>query len=226
MLHSYLNFYKRTSWLCALVFMLYGPNLKAQVLLNEGFESTTFPPTGWSKTTTGATGVDWVRTTTAGQPAGTSNCTGTASLGAARSPFTGTPGVGYLITSAIAIPTSATTTLTICERDIFNDGPWPSTFSVRVSTTTNAIASFTTTLFSRNDDLTNSYTSRSINLTAYAGQTIYLAFVHDNNDGTTWVIDNINVTAVAAAPEINLLGTDNSSIATGTTTTSTTNGTN
>lgn len=197
MLHSYLNLYKRTSWLWALIVILFGTNVKAQALLNEGFEGATFPPTGWTRTTTGNAGVQFNRTTSSALTAGTNNCTGTPSAGAAFSDYTPTAGTGYLITPQLNIPASPNvTTLTFCERGRYNDGPWPSTYSVRVSTTGNAPANFTNILFTRNDDATINYNNRSLNLSSFAGQSIYIAFVHENNDGSGWVIDNVNVTAV------------------------------
>ncbi len=224
MLHSYLNFYKKTSWLLTLIIVLSGTSIKAQVLLNEGFEGTTFPPTGWSVTDNGTSyGTNWARSTstTAG-----ANCTGTSSgVAYCQWSASGATRQGWLITSAIAVPTLATTTLTFCDRESFTTD-YGSTFSVRVSTTTNAPASFTTTVYSRAEIPSTAYNQRTIDLTAYAGQTIYLAFVNTNNDGDGWRVDNVNVTAVAAAPEINLQGTDNSTITTGTTTTAVANGTN
>jgi hypothetical protein len=229
MLYSYLNFYKKTSWIYALAFLLCGTSLKAQVLLNEGFEGTTFVPTGWSSGHAVISGTGTpptiVRITT---PTAGAGCTGT-SVGAARI-NDGPSGLtldSYLATPAISVPTLATTTLTFCERERYG-AAYGSIFSVRVSTspitTSNVVGA--TVLYSRPENGLATFSSRTVDLTAYAGQTIYLAFVNNNTFGDAWTLDNINITAVAAAPEINLLGTDNSSIATGTTTTSTTNGTN
>jgi hypothetical protein len=207
--------------------MLSGTSIKAQVLLNEGFEGTTFPPTNWSVqgVSYGAT-TPWTRstTTTAG-----ANCTGTSS-GVAYSQWSpsGSPSgtQAWLITPSITVPASATVTLTFCDRESFTSTEDPaSTFTVRVSTTTNALASFTNTVFTRNEVNVTTYNQRTVDLSAYAGQTIYLAFVHQNSFGDGWRVDNVNVTAVVNPPEINLLGTDNSTITSGTTTTATANGT-
>ncbi|KOY85326.1 hypothetical protein AD998_03390 [bacterium 336/3] len=231
MLHSYLNFYKKTSWLLTLIIVLSGTSIKAQVLLNEGFEGTTFVPTGWSSgnalvsgTGTGSS-TYFTRITT---PTAGAGCTGT-STGAAQIRYGITTGTldSYLATPSLVIPAGgASTSLTFCETEQYT-GSFGSVFSVRVSTspiTTSNVGS-ATVVYTRNENNGTTYTSRTVDLTSYAGQTIYLAFVNRNLDGDTWRLDNINVTAILP-PDINVLGTDNSSIATGTTTTSVTNGTN
>ena len=68
-------------------------------------------------------------------------------------------------------------------------------YSVYVSTTGNSVGSFTSIpLYSVTLSSTN-YTQRSVDLSAYAGQTIYIAFRH-NTSGQNWLlIDDITVTA-------------------------------
>jgi len=67
-------------------------------------------------------------------------------------------------------------------------------YDVLISTTTNDIAAFTTTLLAVSPDSTNEYIQNIVDLTPYAGQPIYLAFHHhDSYDQNYLVIDDIEV---------------------------------
>ena len=54
-------------------------------------------------------------------------------------------------------------------------------YDVVLSTTTADTAAFTTTLLSVDPDSTNNYVQKSVNLAAYAGQEVYIAFHHHNS---------------------------------------------
>jgi len=67
-------------------------------------------------------------------------------------------------------------------------------YDVMISTTTNDIASFTTTLLSVSPDSVNDYVQKMVNITAYAGQEIYIAFHHhDSYDQAYLIIDDIEL---------------------------------
>ena len=68
-------------------------------------------------------------------------------------------------------------------------------YSVYVSTTGNNVANFTATPVFTTTLTTTDYTQRSIDLSPYAGQNIYVAFRHNNSsDAYGLLLDDINVT--------------------------------
>lgn len=69
----------------------------------------------------------------------------------------------------------------------FRDG-----YQVKVSTTGKDIASFTNNLLTIGQELTT-WTTRSLNLDAFVGQTIYFAFRNNSNDKYLLYMDNIRV---------------------------------
>ena len=110
------------------------------------------------------------------------------------------PADRWLVTPPITIPMSATnTTLTFKARsfDIF---PRQDGFKLKISTTTNSKSSFTTILLvvpNTPNTLLENVTNTSVNLTSYAGQTIYLAWIDDFENGNILAIDDIDVSANA-----------------------------
>lgn len=68
-----------------------------------------------------------------------------------------------------------------------------STYTIRVSTTSQTdINSFTIVDTQTESDFTIEMTTRTVDLSAYVGQTIYIAFVLENNKGDSWAIDGID----------------------------------
>lgn len=83
------------------------------------------------------------------------------------------------------------------------DGNFPDGYKVKVSTTGNALADFTDEIFAINAEIPGVFTSRSADLDAYVGQTIYIAFHHDANDKFVLAFDNIKV-AVKQAKDVSM----------------------
>jgi hypothetical protein len=74
---------------------------------------------------------------------------------------------------------------------------FPDGYEVRVSTTGDAVTDFTDVIYSTTAAESGGFTTRYASLTAYAGQTIYVAFRNNSNDMDLLYIDNI---ATYAAP--------------------------
>ncbi|HOZ51054.1 MAG TPA: choice-of-anchor J domain-containing protein [Chitinophagaceae bacterium] len=70
----------------------------------------------------------------------------------------------------------------------YNDG-----FKVRISTTTNAYTSFTAAPLLTVAAENTTWTTHAIDLSAYAGQTVYIAFVNDNFDKNRLHLDNVKL---------------------------------
>ena len=97
----------------------------------------------------------------------------------------------WLITPAIEVPSDADgLALTWKATGASYDG-YNTHLTVRLSTTSTDTASFSTVLF--NNDLPDAWNSYSASLDSYAGETIYVAFIHDsyNDDGPS--IDSVQV---------------------------------
>ncbi len=97
----------------------------------------------------------------------------------------------WLITPAIEVPSDADgLALTWKATGASYDG-YNTHLTVRLSTTSTDTASFSTVLF--NNDLSDAWNSYSASLDSYAGETIYVAFIHDsyNDDGPS--IDSVQV---------------------------------
>ncbi|HNT78295.1 MAG TPA: M4 family metallopeptidase, partial [Anaerolineae bacterium] len=143
----------------------------AIVGLSEGFESTTFPPTGWARFR-GVNGLgtvqDWVRTATA-----------YAGSGAAYVQYenvTGGLAQDWLVTPQVR-PTAGSSTLSFYMRQTYGTN-YGSTYTIRVSTNSQTThGDFTTVQTYAEGDFTTTYQQFTVDLSAYVDQDIYIAFV-------------------------------------------------
>ena len=72
-------------------------------------------------------------------------------------------------------------------------------YSVYVSTTGSSPADFTTQVYSTTISTPRTWTQRTVNLSAYAGQQIHIAFRHHNCSNQYWLfIDDVSITRTAA----------------------------
>ncbi|MDN3677855.1 choice-of-anchor J domain-containing protein [Flavobacterium paronense] len=108
------------------------------------------------------------------------------------------PADRWLVSPAIAIPSNATNTLLTFKARCFDIFPRQDGFKLKIATTNNLKNSFTTNLLSvpntPNTLLINT-AKTSVNLSTYAGQTIYLAWVDDFENGNILAIDDIDISA-------------------------------
>ncbi|MBP5710360.1 MAG: choice-of-anchor J domain-containing protein [Bacteroidales bacterium] len=100
----------------------------------------------------------------------------------------------WLITDAIAIP-AISYPITLSWWDAAQDPNYPKDYyEVYISTTGNTIADFTDTAVFTKTLTTSTWTNETLDLSAYAGQNIYIAFVHTNcYDWFIMKIDDIEV---------------------------------
>ncbi|MBC8882696.1 choice-of-anchor J domain-containing protein [Flavobacterium piscinae] len=69
-----------------------------------------------------------------------------------------------------------------------------SEYTIRVSTTSQTdISSFTIVNTQTEADLPFTMSEKLVDLSAYEGQSIYIAFVMTNDDGDNWAVDNVNM---------------------------------
>ncbi|QYJ68401.1 choice-of-anchor J domain-containing protein [Flavobacterium litorale] len=165
----------------------------------EDFEAVTFPPTCWT-TFIGTNGLgtidNWQRIT---------SDTYDGSAGTAYVAFEDVSGGNaedWLVTPPVALPnTDGTIELKFQEAQDF-DASYGTEYYVRIATNNPTDpASYTDIITYGESDLpsleTGTYAERTIDLTAYEGQTVYIAFVMIQNNGDSWSIDNVSITETA-----------------------------
>ncbi len=155
----------------------------------EGFESGTLP-TGWLAIDNDGDNFNWINIVEQGY--GFDPYEGSGAMTSAS--YDNTVGVlypdNYLITPAIQIGANS---LLSWYHDAQDPG-WPNDFYyVKVSTTGTNIADFTETVWS--GTTSSEWQSVSASLSAFAGETVYIAFQHTNCSDNFWMkIDNVSVT--------------------------------
>lgn len=95
----------------------------------------------------------------------------------------------WMVSPAITLPAG---TNTLYWHAKASDPLYPDGYRVLISTTGNAVANFTTTLLTVPAEATT-WQNKSINLSSYAGQTVYIAFQNNSNDQFLLSIDNVHV---------------------------------
>ena len=104
----------------------------------------------------------------------------------------------WLISPSIAIPSQGAT-LSFWVR-VYG---YPEPIEVLVSTTGNAVANFTGAALLSQTITSDTYTEYTVNLSAYAGQNIYIAFAHRNVTDQYWLmLDDVTVFANPTGPTI------------------------
>jgi|GEM_PF-1438862 len=151
----------------------------------EGFEDTTFPPSGWSSYNIGGTPMGWRRSTAA-------NFIHTGG-GAAQHPMEENA-LSWLVTPKMAIPADGDNF--ILEFWSYISYPVGYEYSgVWVSTTGNdpTASVFTEIKALGGAEIAAEYQKITVSLSAYAGQEVYIAFKFDGDDPHGWFIDDVMI---------------------------------
>ncbi len=115
----------------------------------------------------------------------------------------------WLVTPSIDLANYTSTTLTFSGGQQYTD-VYATSYTVRVSTTSATdIASFSTVATYSETDFSGAIDGlvllasdlKTVDLSAYDGQQIYVAFVMEQNDDDNWFIDNVNVTGTLSIEE-------------------------
>ncbi|MBF01449.1 MAG: hypothetical protein CMP77_15930 [Flavobacterium sp.] len=170
--------------------------------LTEGFEDTSFPPLCWTSfigtNGLGAT-VNWAHTTTY-----TNNFSAGAAFVSYEGVTSGQKSEDWLVTPGLILPdTDGSIELSFLERQRY-DAEYNTEFYVKIATSTPSdpasytnIASYTEANLSFGE-----FFKRTIDITAYKGQTVYIAFVMLQNDGDEWYIDDVAVKEILPPLEV------------------------
>ena len=160
----------------------------AQTILSEGFEGATFPPTGWTSFI-GTNGLgtvnNWIQAT----------APNTGDYAAANQYENVVGGIAedWLVTSQIDLSTSSNTELLFYTTQSWTTN-YGSTYEVKVSTNSQTThADFVTVATYNETNFGTTYELKNVDLSAYDGMMVYIAFVHYNDDGDNWIIDDVEV---------------------------------
>ncbi len=152
----------------------------------EGFEDASFPPNCWTSyrgTNDLGTTNDWKLSSTANS--------GTQSA-YVQYEDVGTTVEDWLVTPLLDLPANSPE-LSFYEREGYSTD-YNSVYYVKYSTSSQTdIASFTDIISYDETALTTNFAQRTIDLSTLAGQSVYLAFVMQNDDGDDWYIDDIEI---------------------------------
>jgi len=151
----------------------------------EYFDNGTFPPTDWITfigTNGAGTSYNWAATSNGYENNGAMVRWENAG---------GTVLEDWLVSPLITLGTNST--LSYFEKQDYGTEYW-SDYTIRISTNSqNTHGDFTTIASYGESDFSTSYSQREIDLSAYDGQSVYIAFVMTNDDGDSWYIDNVLV---------------------------------
>ncbi|HAE86127.1 MAG TPA: hypothetical protein DCG78_06445 [Anaerolineaceae bacterium] len=164
------------------------------ILLQQDFTDETFPPTDWAVYNVDGAGSTWARDTARfySTPAAAKHAY--SCLG---------PQEGWLVTPQISIPSSGLTTLSF-----FENGNWTDDFEyhgIMVSTGSEVPADgdfVEVAALSAPPEDAWTATPTLINLSTYAGQSVYVAFKYTGDCADDWWIDDVMVSNVAAGAPI------------------------
>ena len=157
----------------------------------EGFEGPTFPPTGWIRFDNGiGLAQQWNETTNLSFV----HSGAKAALLNRENVTDGTTALDWLVAPQVLVPTNGQ--LRFYTRKTQN-GNFGSIYTIRVSTASQNISTdFVTVQTWTEADLVttyNVYEQKFVNLSAYAGQNIHIAFVMENDNGDRWLVDDVKV---------------------------------
>ena len=157
----------------------------------EGFE-TSVPPPGWVI----YTGANGLGTAQSWQASNISN-SGVQSAYVRYENVSGGLAQDWLVTPQFT-PTSSTNLLTFMQRQSYTTD-YGSVYKVLVSTGSQTVhGDFTLVDTQTESDFTYFYTAKEIDLSAYVGIPIYVAFVMEQDDGDNWLIDDVALTTTAS----------------------------
>lgn len=188
----------------AAIFACYTTN--AQVLINEGFENGI--PATWTTIDNDEDGLNWDRGSTIltsweeDNPSQYANSGADFAMSISYDNATGESydADNYLITPQITVPANGATLSFYIGSCSSN---YKDSYAVKLSTTGNAVADFTVTLKALAQAAVG-WNAVELDLAAYAGQNVYIAFQHQSSNMFGLWLDDVKVYSITAVPEITL----------------------
>lgn len=170
-----------------------GPQPKADIL-SESFTGATFPPSGWNVYDIDGGGTNWARTT--------SYYYSTPASAYHMYSASGTQD-GWLVTPPIVLA-SGTNTLTFWEYTLYPSYYVKHSALICTSNCLPPTAPFSDwTELAEFSGPTAAWRQQTVDLTAYQGQTVYIAFRYEGYDADNWYIDDVKVSYSSPTLTIN-----------------------
>lgn len=157
---------------------------KPAIGFSQGFDQTTFPPSGWIAYNNDGGSQTWQRNTTS--PYSGTGCAQSSSEGGAKR------NDDWLVMPRVNVNSNDTLKFFCRTSSIGHDS-----LEVWVSTTTNALSAFVTRLAAFGVRNTN-YTEQKINLGSFQGQQVYLAFINKSLNQNTIYVDAVRISYTEA----------------------------
>ena len=157
-----------------------GPVDGNRSLFQENFTATAFPPTGWISINVSGSN-QWIRSTSQYH----------SSPASAFIAYQGTGGEDWLITKQLVV--SPGDSLVFWWRNAYSSSYPPDSLIIRLSTTSQAIGSFTNILKKINTATAPyTWTRHAVSLTAFTGNA-YIAFQHKDYNGNGGYLDDVSI---------------------------------
>ena len=99
----------------------------------------------------------------------------------------------WITSPAIDLTSYTSGIVTLTYKSMSADGDFPDGYKLYVSTTGTAVADFGTTAIHQETAAAAAFTTQTVDLSAYLGQTIHLGWQHDSNDMFIIILDDIKV---------------------------------
>ncbi len=147
----------------------------------EDFEGEDFPPVGWTRLELGASNDGWEFSSNNHTPDG---------LKSAGHQYTFSAAEGWLITPAIEIPEEDTYELSFWSYNAYAYAYGKNSVHVSTGSSDPADGGFLE-IWSPESIEDYSWIQTNLNLNAYAGETIYIAFVYEGNYQHDWYVDDV-----------------------------------
>jgi len=153
---------------------------------NEGFEGATFPPDNWTTADIDAGGTYWEQNIDTDYVH-----TGVQSAVHGYSTAVPDPGQnGWMITPGIFVPATGMYYMSWWN---YNDYPtWMAYNGLMVNTVSNPADPGWVEIWSQ-DAASDSWTNVALDISAYAGQIVYFAFIYQGYDADDWYVDDVSV---------------------------------
>ncbi|WP_079666343.1 T9SS-dependent choice-of-anchor J family protein [Soonwooa buanensis] len=162
-----------------LLFAIFALPMLANAQFTEGFEASPEIPTGWT-VINGGDEITWSIAAVNSAHSGAQMATIEYSSDAHDD---------YLVTPAIHVTAGVNDFFSFYGRS--RSAQWLENISLKISTTTPTKAAFTTVLDANIAPTTDAYIKYNYDLSAYVGQTIYIAFYSDTQDQFYFDIDDV-----------------------------------
>ncbi|AXG74722.1 T9SS C-terminal target domain-containing protein [Flavobacterium arcticum] len=164
-----------------------GSLFTANAQFTESFEGSTELPTGWTVINGGDAAQTWVIADLTGADIIAQDGTNIATI-----QYGTTAHDDLLITPAVDVTDGVSDVLSFWARS--RDAAYPEVISVKISTTDATAAAFTTTLIAEVAPASGTaFYSYSYDLSAYEGETVYIAFVSETTDMFAFDLDLVSV---------------------------------